>query len=66
MEINENNENNTDNPNNVQTTDIDNPQEHVTNIKQSLPYFDVANQIYDKNIAQVIRNMEMNSSNLTS
>ena len=32
MEINENSENNTDNPNNVQTTNVDNSQEHATNI----------------------------------
>ena len=35
-------------------------------LKQYLLYFEIANQIYDKNIAQVIRNMDMNSNNLTS
>ena len=29
-------------------------------LKQSLPYIDIANQIYNKNIAQAIRDMEMN------
>ena len=35
-------------------------------LKQSLLYFKIVNQIYDKNIVQVTRNMEMNSNNLTS
>ena len=35
-------------------------------LKQSLPNFEIANQIYDENIAQVIRNMEMVSNNLKS
>ena len=35
-------------------------------LKQSLLYFKIANQIYDGNIAQVIRNMEMVSNNLIS
>ena len=35
-------------------------------LKQYLSYFELANQIYDKNIAQVIRNMEINSNNQTS
>ena len=35
-------------------------------IKQYLPHFEIANQVYDKNIAQVIRYMEMNSNNLAS
>ena len=34
--------------------------------KQYLFYFEIANQIYDKNIAQAIRNMDMNSNNLMS
>ena len=34
-------------------------------LKQSLPDIEIANQIYN-NIAQAIRNMEMNSNNLTS
>ena len=29
-----------------------------------MPYFERANQIYDKTIAQVTRNMEMNCNNL--
>ena len=35
-------------------------------LKQYLSYFELANQIYDKNIAQAIRNMEINSNNQTS
>ena len=35
-------------------------------LEQPLPYFEIANQIYDTNIAQEIRNKEMNSNNLTS
>ena len=35
-------------------------------LKQYLFYFGIANQIYDKNIAQAIRNMDMNSNNLMS
>ena len=33
-------------------------------LKQSLPYFKIANQIYEGSIAQVIRNMNMISNNL--
>ena len=35
-------------------------------LKQYLLYFEIPNQIYDKNIAQAIRNMDMNSNNLMS
>ena len=34
--------------------------------KKSLPYFEIAGQIYHGNTAQTIRNMEMFSNNLTS
>ena len=33
-------------------------------VKQSLSYFEIANQIYDEIVAQVIRNMEMVGNNL--
>ena len=35
-------------------------------LKQLLPYFKIADQIYDRNIAQAIKNMEMVGNNLTS
>ena len=35
-------------------------------LKQYLLYFERAGQIYDRNIAQAIRNMEMLSNKLTS
>ena len=35
-------------------------------LKQSLSYFQITNQIYDKSIEQTIRNMEMVSNNLKS
>ena len=35
-------------------------------LKQSLSYFKTANQIYDENVAQAIRNMEIVSNNLKS
>ena len=31
-------------------------------LKQSLPYIEIANQIYNKNIVQAIRDMEMKSN----
>ena len=35
-------------------------------LKQPLLYIETANQIYDKNISKAIRNMDMDSNNLTS
>ena len=35
-------------------------------LKQYLPYFEIVNQIYGKNIAEATRNVEMNRNNLTS
>ena len=35
-------------------------------LKQYFPYFEIAKQIYNKNIAYVIRNMEINSNTMTS
>ena len=48
------------------TSTLTNLNYNLNFLKQSLQYFEITNQIYDKNIAQLIRNMEMNSNNLTS
>ena len=46
------------------TTTFTNFNSFTTFSKQALPYFKIENQIYDRNIVQVIRNMVMVSDNL--
>ena len=48
------------------TTTFNNFNSFATFSKIIFAIFEITNQIYDKNIAQAIRNVEMNSNNLTS
>ena len=48
------------------TTTFTNFNSFTTFLTLCLSYFEIANQIYDENVAQAIRNMEMISNSLKS